>query len=40
MVTKERARLHAKMGLKNAQDQANDQRKRLYHSEIELAMAK
>ena len=40
MVAEERVRLSAEVGLKNAQDQANDQRKRLYHSEIELAMAK
>ena len=40
MVAEERVRLSAEVGLKNAQDQANDQHKRLYHTEIELAMAK
>ena len=34
------ARLSAEVGLKNAQDQAEDQRKRLYHIEIELATVK
>ena len=33
-------RLSVEVGLKNAQDQANDQHKRLYHTDIELAMAK
>jgi len=40
LIAEERARLSAKVGLKNAQDQAKDQRKRLYHTEIELAIAK
>ena len=40
MIAKERARLSVEASLKNAQDQAKDQRKRLYHTEIELAIAK
>jgi len=40
LVNEERARLSAEAGLKNAQDQAKDQRKKLYHTEIELATQK
>ena len=32
--------MNAEAGLKNAQDQAKDQCKRLYHTEIELGIAK
>ena len=35
-----RARRSVEAGLKNAQDQAKDQRKKLYHIEIELATQK
>ena len=40
LVVEERVRLSAKVGLKNAQDQAEDQRKKLYHTEIELPTQK
>ena len=40
MIVEERARLSVEVGLKNAQDPIEDQRKRLYHTEIELAIAK
>ena len=40
MTTKERARKNAKAGLKNAQDQAKDQRKKLYHTKIKLTIEK
>ena len=36
LVAEERAHLSAEVGLKNARDQAEDQRKRLYHTKIEL----
>ena len=37
---KERARKSAKASLKNVQDQAEDQCKKLYHTEIEMATTK
>ena len=40
MTTEERARKNAKAGLKNAQDQAKDQRKKLYHTKIKLTIEK
>lgn len=40
LMAEEKARLSAEAGLKNAEDQAKDQRKRLYHTEIELATTK
>lgn len=40
LMAEEKARLTAEAGLKNAEDQAKDQHKRLYHTEIELATTK
>ena len=40
MTVKERAWKSVKAGLKNAQDQAEDQHKELYHTDIELATGK
>lgn len=40
MTTKERERRSTKAGLKNAQDQAEEQRKKLHYAEIELDMAR
>ena len=40
LTMEERVQKSAKVGLKNVQDQAEDQRKKLYHTEIELATAK
>ena len=40
LTTEEKARKSIKAGLKNAQDQAEDQRKKLHHIEIELATQK
>ena len=40
LIAEERVRMNAEAGLKNAQDQAKDQCKRLYHTEIELGIAK
>ena len=40
LTAEERARRRIKVGLKNTQDQAEDQRKKLYLTEIELAMQK
>ena len=40
VTTEERERRSAEAGLKNAQDQAEEQHKKLHYAEIELAMAK
>ena len=40
MTVEERARKNAEAGLKNAQDQAKDQRKKLYHTKIKLTIEK
>ena len=40
MTAEERARKNAEAGLKNAQDQAKDQRKKLYHTKIKLTTKK
>jgi len=40
LTMEERVQKSAKVGLKNVQDQAEDQRKKLYHTEIKLATAK
>ena len=40
LTTEERARKSAEVGLQNAQDQAEDQRKKLYHIEIKLTTQK
>jgi len=40
LTAKERERRSTKAGLKNAQDQFEEQRKKLYYAEIELATAK
>ena len=40
MIAEERARKNAEAGLKNAQDQAKDQRKKLYHTKIKLTIEK
>ena len=40
VTAEERERRSAEAGLKNAQDQAEEQYKKLHYAEIELAMAK
>ena len=40
LTVEEREKRKAEAGLKNAQDQAEEQRKKLYYAEIKLAMAK
>ena len=40
MTAEERARKNAEADLKNAQDQAKDQRKKLYHTKIKLTIEK
>jgi len=40
MIVEKSTHMSVKVGLKNAQDQVEDQRKRLYHTEIELATTK
>ena len=40
LTTEERERRNVKVGLKNAQTQAEDQRKLLYQIEIELAISR
>ena len=40
LTTEEKVRKSAKTDLKNAQDEAEDQRKKLYHTKIKLAIEK
>ena len=40
LTTEEKVRKSAKTNLKNAQDEAEDQHKKLYHTEIKLAIEK
>ena len=40
LIAEKSTHMSVKVGLKNAQDQVEDQRKRLYHTEIELATTK
>ena len=40
LIAEKSMHMSVKVGLKNAQDQVEDQRKRLYHTEIELATTK